>query len=110
MRSDGKRALLVHVKAARAMTMVSDVSLESLQEQVSKQQSPWNGLAEGAVKELKTIIRILRQSAEMGLRRRILTTWHGWLCTRRWRSIGFGQGTLYEPRVGRKFRRLVAPW
>ena len=42
------------------MTMVSDVPLESVHEQVSKEQSPGNGLAEGAVKELKAKIRTLR--------------------------------------------------
>ena len=57
VRSDGEPALLAHVKAARAMTMVSDVPLESVHEQVSKEQSPRNGLAEGAGKELKAKIR-----------------------------------------------------
>ena len=65
VRSDGELALLAHVKAARAMTMVSEIPLASVHEQLSKEQSPGNGLAEGAVKELH---------------------------------------------VGRKFRRLVAPW
>ena len=44
VRSDGEPALLAHVKAARAMTMVSDVPLESVHEHVSKEQSPGNGL------------------------------------------------------------------
>ena len=35
--SDGEPALLAHVRAARAMTMVSDVPLESVHEQVSKE-------------------------------------------------------------------------
>ena len=52
VRSDGEPALLAHERAARAMTMVSDVPLESVHEQVSKEQSSGNGLAEGAVKEL----------------------------------------------------------
>ena len=39
------------------MTMVSDVPLESVHEQVSKEQSLGNGLVEGAVKELKAKIR-----------------------------------------------------
>ena len=51
VRSDSELALLAHVKAARAMTMVSDVPLESVHEQVSKEQSPRNGSADGAVKE-----------------------------------------------------------
>ena len=38
VRSDGELALLAHVRAARAMTMVSDVPLESVHEQVSKEQ------------------------------------------------------------------------
>ena len=40
VRSDGEPALLAHVRAARAMTVVSDVPLESVHEQVSKEQSP----------------------------------------------------------------------
>ena len=71
VRSDGEPALLAHVRAARAMTMVADVPFESVHEQVSKEQSPGNGLAEGAVKELKAKIRTLRHSAEMSLGRRI---------------------------------------
>ena len=76
-------ALLAHVKAARAMTMVSDVPLESVHEQVSKEQSPGNGLAEGAVKELKAKIRTLRHSTEMGVGRRIPETHDSlaWLVT-----------------------------
>ena len=46
VRSDGEPALLALVKAARTMTMVSDVPLESVHEQVSKEQSPGNGLTE----------------------------------------------------------------
>ena len=72
VRSDGEPALLAHVKAARAM--VSDVPLESVHEQVSKEQNPGNGLAEGAVKELKAKIRTLRHSTKMGLWRRIPET------------------------------------
>ena len=37
VRSDGEPALLAHVRAARAMTMVSDVPLESVHEQVTLQ-------------------------------------------------------------------------
>ena len=83
VRSDGEPALLAHVKAARAMTMVSDVPLESVHEQVSEEQSPGNGLAEGAVKELKSKIRTLRHSTEMGLGRRIPETHDSlaWLVT-----------------------------
>ena len=66
--NDGEPALLAHVRA-RAMTTVSDVPLESVHEQVSKEQSPGNGLAEGAVKELKAKIRTLRHSTEVGLGR-----------------------------------------
>ena len=61
---------------------MSDVPLESAHEQVSKVQSPGNGLAEGAVKELKAKIRTLRHSTEMGLGRgeswRLVTAGHGW--------------------------------
>ena len=83
MRSDGEPALLAHVKAARAMTMVSDVPLESVHEQVSKEQCPVNALSEGAVKGLKAKIRTLRHSTEMGLGRRILETHDSlaWLVT-----------------------------
>ena len=44
VRGDGEPALLVHVRAARAMTMVADVPLESVHERVSKEQSPGMGL------------------------------------------------------------------
>ena len=74
VRSNGEPALLAHVRATRAMTMVSDVPLESVHEQVSKEQSPGNGLAEGAVIELKAKNRTLRHSTEMGLGRRIPET------------------------------------
>ena len=65
------------------MTMVSDVPLESMHEQVSREQSPGNGLAEGAVKELMAKIRTLRHSTEMGLGRRIPETHDSlaWLVT-----------------------------
>ena len=116
VRSDGEPALLAHVKAAHAMTMVSDVPLESVHEQVSKEQSPGNGLAEGAVKELKAKIRTLRHSTEMGLGRRIPETHDSlaWLVTHaaatiNWFRPGFDGKTPYELRVGRKFRRPVAP-
>ena len=116
VRSDGEPALLAHVKAARAMTLVSDVPLESVYEQVSKEQSPGNGLAEGAVKELKAKIRTLRHSTEMGLGRRIPETHDSlaWLVTHaaatiNWFRPGLGGKTSYELRVGRKFRRPVAP-
>ena len=106
VRSDGEPALLAHVRAARAMTMVSDVPLESVHEQVSKEQSPGKGLAEGAVKELKAKIRTSRHSTEMGLERRtrrLVTAWHGWYRMRRPRSIGFGPGS-----TGR--RRMSCAW
>ena len=117
MRRDGEPALLAHVRAARAMTMVSDVPLESVHEQVSKEQSPGNGLAEGAVKELKAKIRILRHCTEMGLERQILEAHDSlaWLVTHAAATINFFRPGLdgktpYELRVGRKFRRPVAPW
>ena len=74
VRSDGEPALLAHVRAAGATNMVADVPLESVHEQVSKEQSPGNGLAEGAVKELKAKIRTLRHSTEVGLGRQIPET------------------------------------
>ena len=117
VRSDGEPAFLAHVKAARAMTMVSDVSLESVHEQVSREQCPGNGLAEGAVKELKAKIRTLRHSTEMGLGRRLPETHNSlaWLAshaaaTINWFRPGLHGKTPYELRVERKFRRPVAPW
>ena len=117
VRSDGEPALLAHVRSARAMTMVVDVPLESVHEQVSKEQSPGNGLAEGAVKELKAKIRTLRRSTEMGLGRRIPETHDSlaWLVTHasatiNWFRPGLDGKTPCELRVGRKFRRPVAPW
>ena len=86
---------LALVKAARAMTKVSDVPLESVHEQVSEEQSPGNGLAEGAVKELKAKIRTLRHSTEMGLGRRIPET-HDSLA---WLVFGFGQGSTGRRRM-----------
>ena len=109
VRSDGEPALLAHVKAARAMTLVSDVPLELVHEQVSKEQSPGNGLA-----ELKAKIRTLRHSTEMGLGRRIPETHDSlaWFVTHaaatiNWFRPGFDGKTPYEQRVGRKFRRPV---
>ena len=114
VRSDGEPALLAHVRAARAMTKVSDVPLESVHEQGSKEQSPGNGLAKGAVKELKAKIRTLRHSTEMGLGRRIPETHDSsaWLvshaaATINWFRPGLDEKTPYELRVGRKFRRPV---
>ena len=117
VRSDGEQALLAHVRAARAITMVADVPLESGHEQVSKEQSPGNGLAEGAVKELKAKIRILRHSTEMGLGRRIPETHDSlaWLASHTAATINLFRPVLdgktpNELRMGRKFRRPVAPW
>ena len=79
---DGERALLAHVRAARVMTMVSGVPLES-----------------------------------MGLGRRIPETHDSlaWLVTHaaatiNWFRPGLDGKTPYELRMGRKFRRPVAPW
>ena len=117
VRSDGEPALLAHVKAARAMTTVSHVPLESAHEQVSKEKSPGNGLAEGAVKELKAKNRTLRHSTETGLGMRIPETHDSlaWLVTHaaatiNWFRPGLDGKTPYELRVERKFRRPVAPW
>ena len=116
VRSDGEPALLAHVKAVRAMTMMSDVPRGSVHEQVSKEQSPGNGLAEGAVKELKAKIRESRHSTEMGLGMRIPETHDSlaWLVTHaaatiNWFRPGLDGKTPYELRVGRKFRRPLAP-
>ena len=117
VRSGGEPALLTHVRAARSMTMVSDVPLESVHEQVSTEQSPGNGLAEGAVKELKAKIRTLMHSTEVGLGRRILETHDRlvWLvshaaATINWFRLGLDGKTPHELRVERKFRRPVNPW
>ena len=117
VRSDGEPALLAQVRAARATTMVADVPLQSAHEQVSKEQSPGNGLAERAVKELKAKIRTLRHSTDMGFGRQILETHDclAWLVTHAGATINWFQPALdgktqYDLRVGRKFRRPVAPW
>ena len=96
--------------------MVADVPLQSVHEQVRKEQSPGNGLAEGAVKELKAKIRTLRHSTEMGLGRQIPETHDSlaWLVTRaaatiNWFRPALDGKTQYDLRVGRKFRRPVAP-
>ena len=75
------------------------------------------GLAERAVKELKAKTRTLRHSTEMGLGLRIPETHDslGWLVTPaaatiNWFRPGLDGKTPYELRVGRKFRRPVAPW
>ena len=102
VRSDGEPALLAHVKAARAMTLVSDVPLEMVHEQVSKEQSPGSGLAEGAVKELKAKIRTLRHAQRRvlgGESWRLMTASRGWYRMRRPRSIGFGQGSTGRRRI-----------
>ena len=98
------------------MTMVADVPLESVHEQVSKEQSPGNGLAEGAVKELKAKIRTLRHSTEMGLGRQIRETHDSlaWSVTHaaatiNWFPRGLDGKTPCELRVERKCRRPVAP-
>ena len=89
---------------------MSDVPLESLHEQVSKEQSPGNGLAEGAVKELKAKIRTLRHSTEMGLGRRIPETHDSvsWLAkhagaTINWFRPELDGKTPYELRVAASF-------
>ena len=81
VRSDGELAFVAHVRTARAMTTVSDVPFESAHEQVSKEQSPGNGITEGAVKELKAKIRTLRHARKWvsgGRTQRLMTAWHGW--------------------------------
>ena len=70
---------------------------------------PGNGLAEGAVKEL------LRHSTEMGLGRQITHDSLAWQVAHAAATInlfrpGLDGRTPCELRVGRKFRRLVAPW
>ena len=115
VRSDGEAALLAHVRAVRAMTMAADVPLGSLHEQVSKEQSAGNGLAEGAVKELKAKMRTLTHNTEMTLETRIPETHDSlaWLVTHAAPTINWFRPVLdgktpYELRVGRKFRRVVA--
>ena len=104
------------VRRARAITMVGDVPLESVHEQVSKgaETREW---ACGEVKELKAKIRTLRHSTNVGFGRRILETHDSlaWLVTHavatiNWFRPGLDGKTPYELRVDRKFRRLVAPW
>ena len=109
------RCWRTRVKAPRAMTMVSDVPLESVHEQVSKERSPGNGLAEGAVKELKAKIRTLRHSTEMGLGRRIPETHDslgmvGNACCSHDQLIGSGQGSMGRHRVSCVWDASFAEW
>ena len=69
VRSDGEPAVIAHVRAARAVLAAQDVPVEVVHERVSKEQSPGNGLAEGAVKEVKAKVRTLRHAMEQGLQR-----------------------------------------
>ena len=117
VRSDGEPAMLAHVRAARVVATLDGVPLEVVQEQVSKSQSPGNGLAEGAVKELKAKIRTLRHCAEEGLARLIPEDHDvlAWLvqhaaATVNWFRPGTDGKTPYELRYGKKMRRPVAPF
>ena len=118
VRSDGEPASLAQVKVSscddHGVRRPAGISAQS---RVSKEQSPGNGLAEGALKELKAKIRTLRHSTEMGLRRQIPETHDSWAwlvshaaATINWFRPGLDGKTPYELRVGRKFRRPVAPW
>ena len=53
VRSDGEPAMVAHVRGGIAVAQVSDLPLEAVVETTSKAQSAGNGLAEGAVKEVK---------------------------------------------------------
>ena len=117
VRSDGEPAMLAHVKSARTVVQVGDMPLEVVQEQVSKGQSPGNGLAEGAVKELKAKIRTIRHATEAGIGRSIPEDHDvlAWLvqhaaATINWFRPGVDGKTPFELRMGRRMRRAIAPF
>ena len=73
VRSDGEQAIKSNIRDA-VMQAMSDTALEFLTETVSKGQSLGNGLAEGAIKEVKAKIRTQRQALEDGIGRAIPET------------------------------------
>ena len=73
VRSDGEPALKTHIDGARNL-LALNCETQMLREVVSKGQSPGNGLAEGAVKEIKAKVRTFRFELEARFGRPILDT------------------------------------
>ena len=73
--------------------------------------SPRNGLAEGAVRELKTTIRTLRQAAEAGLRRQIPEGHDvlAWMVQRGGATVNRCRAGL-DRKTPHELRRPVAPF
>ena len=82
VRSDGEPALFAHVKAARAMTVVSDVPLESVHEQVSKQGTESREWTGGRCSQRAQGENSYSETAQKwvlgGESQRLMTAWHGW--------------------------------
>ena len=116
VRSDGEAAMVAHVAAAMKAASSSS-GVELVREQTSLGDSRGNGLAEGAVKEVKGKIRTVRYAAEKGIGR-VIPDSHdclAWLVahaadTINWERIGVDGKAPWERRFGRRFRRVVAPW
>ena len=116
MTSHGQAAMVSYVRLAIFATM-ADGPYEVIQEQTSKGQSPWNGLAEGAANEVKAKIRTLQYEMEGGLSRTVpenhdTPTWllqHA-AATINWHRTGVDGRTPFQRRTGKSFRRVVAPF
>jgi len=111
IRSDGEPALWAHINGAITRTLLDNDAAEVVREVVSRGQSAANGLAEGAVKEIKANVRTLRHSAEAGLRQAIPDTAPclSWLVAFAGVTInitraGVDGRTAYELRYDRAFR------
>ena len=70
--SSDEEAAVVGLVILAILATMADGPHELIQEQTSRGQSPGNGLAEGAVKEVKAKIQTLRYELEKGLRRTVL--------------------------------------
>ena len=111
---DGELALLAHVRA-RAMTMGGrcPARISTRAGEQGAESREW-ACRRCKSKSSRPRFVLLRRSTEMGLGRRILET-HHWLVTHaaatiNWFRPGLDGKTPCELRLGRKFRRPVAPW
>ena len=116
VRSDGEPAIKSNIRDA-VLHAMTDSAQEFLTEVVSKGQSPGNGLAEGAIKEVKAKIRTLRQALEEGIGRVVPETHDilAWLVTHaahtiNWYRVGTDGKTPFQRRTGKGFKRVVAPF
>ena len=117
IRSDGEPAILAHIQASVHLAMLQNEATELVREVSTKGDSAGNGLAEGAVKEVKGKIRTLRHAAEEALGRKIPDTAPAlsWLVTFAAMSINLDRAgvdgrTPYELRYGRSFKRALVLW